>query len=98
MVFMSNPKSYTTTVLDQSAQSSVLAGQSSAFVLNRSARLLGKVDGPCVWAREVCLLFSCILNVTPCAQGSDGQQRVVMDLGVRLVCMGLKRAKGCLQI
>ena len=80
-------------VLDQSAQSSVLAGRSSASALDRLAWLLGQVDGPCVLARDVCLLFSCILYTTPCAKGSDGQQAVVIDLGVRLMRMGLTRAK-----
>ena len=35
----------------------------------------------------------CILNVTPHAQGLGGQQGVVIDIGVRLVRMGLVRAK-----
>jgi len=48
-------------VLDQSAQSSLLASRSSASVSDKSVWLLGQVDGPCVWAREVCLLLSYIL-------------------------------------
>ena len=36
--------------------------------------------------------LSCILNITPRAQGLSGQQWVLMDLGVRLVRIGLARA------
>jgi len=39
------------------------------------------------------LSLFCILNITLRAQGLSSQQGVVMDLGVRLVLIGLVRVK-----
>jgi len=71
----------------------VIVGRSLASAQDRSSRLLGQVDGLCGWAQDMCVNFFCILNVTLRAQDLGGQQGVVMDIVVRLVCMSLVRVK-----
>ena len=46
-----------------------------------------------IWLQICVLTLFCILNVTLRVQGLGGQQGVVMDLGVRLVHMGLVQVK-----